>query len=236
MTHHTCQVKTLGPITIYEPEYGDLSLKVYPINHGEQINLPPAFKPWSTEVFDILSGIPIQPHATKAFVTIESRWFSVPDTLRREGVHMDGNFCADPTFRKADKMLAGWGGTWSGIRAVKNVECSDNSHVEIGFSIPYDIGIIPIGKYVSNDLGATIVATSYEGCHAWPGQYRGSVGEGGDFSNMADQLGEPIMIPANQVVAMTSNTPHQSLVTPAGVRRTLIRITMPHNWDNRCLF
>lgn len=236
MTKHLCRIKSLGPIPVQEPDYGDLSLKVFPIIHGDRVDLPWAFKMWTIEVSDMLSRLPVQPGATSAFVTIESRWFSVPDTLRREGVHMDGNFCADPTFKRGDRTLAGWGGGWSGLRALKDYEEPDNSHVEMGFAIPYDIGVIPIGKYVSDHLGATIVATSYAGCRVWPGEYEGEVGEGGDYSSMADQLGKSTIIPAGEVVAMTSNTPHQSLMTPAGVRRTLIRITMPHNWDNRCLF
>lgn len=236
MTIHDCRMADLGPITIPEPDYGDLRLAVFPIIHGQPISLPSAFKPWENAVSQMMDTLPVQAGATQAYVTIDSKWFTTPDRLRREGVHMDGNFCADPQFLRNDRTMAGWGGGWSGLRALKHYEEPDNSHVEIGFAIPYDLGVIPIGRYVSGHLGATVVATTIAGCDVWPGVYQGEVREGGDWSEMLDQLGAPQLIPAGRIVAMSSNTPHQSQITPAGVRRTLLRITMPHNWDNRSLF
>ena len=39
----------------------------------------------------------------------------------------------------------------------------------------------------------------------------------------------------NLVIPRTPWLPY-SPPQPAGVRRTLLRVTMPHNWDNRSLF
>ena len=237
MTIHNCRVRDFGSIDIPEMEYGDLRLQVFPITHGESVKLPGPFSLWNETADTILNRVPVQDGARKAFVTVDSRWFPVPERLRREGIHMDGNFCADPTFRREERTLYGWGGGgWSGLRAVKDHEEPDNSHVEIGFRVPYNLGVIPIGKYVSDNLGATIVATTYEGCEVWPGTYSGNVGEGGDWSEMVNQLGVAQNVPAYRMFAMSSNTPHQSMITPAGVRRTLIRVTMPHNWNNESIF
>ena len=76
------------------------------------------------------------------------------------------------------------------------------------------------------------MASSYEGCQAWPGIYEGEVGPGGDWSRMEDQLGEATAISANRLWFMSSNCPHETLPIPQGARRTFIRITFPHNYDN----
>jgi hypothetical protein len=152
---------------------------------------------------------------------------------------MDGNFCADPYFGNPEPQETWggqptWGGSVSGLRAVGTVEKPDNSHVEIGFSLPYDI-VVPIGTYVSGHLGGTLVASSYEGCQAWPGTYKGNVGAGGDWSDMLDQLGAAVPITANRLWFMSSNCPHETMPIPAGARRTFIRVTLPHNYDNTVL-
>ena len=90
-----------------------------------------------------------------------------------------GSEMSDTVSRNRDgRTMHCWGAqpTWGGLRAVKDHEEPDNSHVEVGFRIPYDIGVIPIGKYVSNTMGATVVATTYAGCEVWPGTYKGEVG------------------------------------------------------------
>jgi len=110
----------------------------------------------------------------------------------------------------------------------------DNSHVRVGFQIPYDI-VIPVGKYVSGTLGGTIVASSQVGCQAWSGTFIGRVEEGGSWENMLDQLGEPVVIEANRLYFMTSNCPHETLKLSAGTRRTFVRVTLAHNYDNTCL-
>lgn len=262
---HNCRINDLGPLLVPDPEFGDLRLAVFPFSHDGQtpIRLPEGFGCWEETLREIMNRVPVQAGAVQFFVTIDTKFFTTPGYLRREGVHMDGNFCADPTFR-----YVSWGGgnpppkeTWHGDRqngpppketwfgketwgaangrpqgllAVGTEEKPDNSHVRMGFTLPYDL-IIPLGKYVSGSLGGTLVASSYEGCQAWPGTYYGEVGAGGDWSAMLDQLGGAVPITANRLWFMSSNCPHETLPIPEGVRRTFIRVTFPHNYDNRAI-
>ena len=270
VTLHQARIEDWGPLTVPDPEHGDLRLAVFPFTHalGVPLKLPAGFGPWEATLREIMSHVPYQEGATQFFVTIDTKFFTTPGYLRREGVHMDGNFCADPDFRSIqapDRVMETWGGersapgapfpketwggdpeppketwgaTWggktTGLRAVGRVEKPDNSHVEVGFSLPYDI-VVPLGTYVSGELGGTLVASSYEGCQAWPGDYVGEVGSGGDWSEMMAQLGEPVPISANRLWFMTSNCPHETMPIPAGARRTFIRVTLPHNYDNSVL-
>lgn len=234
---HVARLRDFGPLHVPDPAFGDLRLAVFPFQHnGRNVILPEGFQRWHDTLAAMMRDVPVQRGATQAFVTIDSKFFTTPGFLRREGVHMDGNFCADPSF--APK--ASWGGdpgkTWgAGLRAVGSTEQPDNSHVEIGFALPYDDLIVPIGKYVSGSLGGTLVASSYEGCQAWPGTYRGEVGDGGDWTSMTDQLGTGIQLGAHRLWFLTSNCPHETLVIPQGVRRTFVRVTLPHNYDNTAL-
>jgi hypothetical protein len=233
---HHCRIEDCGPLKVPDPEYGDLRLAVFPFFHdGEApLDLPDGFKRWEPTVREIMRQVPVQSSATQCFVTIDSKFFSTPGYLRREGVHMDGNFCADPTFAGASWGGSGDNTTWGGLRfrqGAPSVEMADNSHVEMGFKIPYKL-TIPIGRYVSSTLGGTLVASSYEGCQAWPGTYYGKVGAGGDWSAMLDQRGAPVKVTAHRLWFLTSNCPHETTLIPAGIRRTFIRVTLPHNYDN----
>ena len=265
VTHHLCRIQDLGALAVPDPEFGDLRLAVFPFEHdGTEIKLPAGFGLWEDTIREIMAKVPVQDGATQFFVTIDTKFFSTPGYLRREGVHMDGNFCADPNFRSLGEPKATWGGesprpketwagggedperkappkeTWagggnvSGLLAVGTVEKPDNSHVRIGFALPYDI-VVPLGTYVSGSRGGTLVASSYKGCQAWPGAYYGEVGAGGDWSEMTDQLGAPVEIDENRLWFMSSNCPHETMPIPKGARRTFVRITFPHNYDNRVM-
>jgi hypothetical protein len=115
---------------------------------------------------------------------------------------------------------------------VSPVEKADNSHVTMGWKLPYDI-IIPIGQYVSGNKGGFVAACSWVGCTAWPGTYEGEVLSGGALSQ--DPVGTPVLLPAHRSIFLTSNTPHETMEVPGGVRRTLIRITLDCNYENSVL-
>lgn len=227
---HICELRDLGALHVPDPEFGDLKLNVFPIVHdGTPVVLPRGFERWEPTVNRMLSHVPCQ-SARHFYVTIDSRFFPQDEALRREGVHCDGNFCADPSFTPRST----WGPSkpgWHGMVCISPVAKPDNSHVRMGWKLPYTL-IIPVGKYVSNTRGGILTASSLAGCDAWPGIYSGEVESGGDFRNMIDQLGKPEALQAHRLYFMTSNTPHASLVTPAGSRRTLIRITFDCNYDN----
>jgi hypothetical protein len=250
---HVAQARFLGSFTVPDPEWGDMKLNVFPFIHDGKTppRLPGPFRMWEDTLAQMMRNIPAQEGAEQFFVTIDTKFFATPGYLRREGVHMDGNFCGDYDFSWGDAGAtpkASWGGspptprpTWagngpsSGIVAVSREEKPDNSHVRIGFKLPYDI-TVPLGKYVSGSLGGTLMASSVTGCQAWPGEYRGRVGSGGDWSQMVDQLGEAVQIGGNELWLTTSNCPHETLMIPAGTRRTFMRVTLPHNYNNRVLF
>lgn len=238
LEQHVARLRYLGPLTVVDPLFGDLRLAVFPFRHDGTSScvLPAGFTCWEENVRAMMVHVPVQAHATQFFVTIDSRFFTQEDTLRRPGIHLDGNFCADPTFAPRST----WGPpspTWGGLLAVGTEEKADNSHVQMGFVLPYPDVVVPIGTYVSDHLGATLVASSYTGCVAWGGSFSGPVESGGALGEGVEaSLQNPSMLTEHSLWLMSSNCPHQTLRIPAGARRTLIRITFPHNYDNRCLF
>ena len=67
-------------------------------NNGEWVSLPEGFKIWEDSFNEILKRIPLQEGANTHYVTIDTKFFTTDDFLRREGIHIDGNFCVDPYF------------------------------------------------------------------------------------------------------------------------------------------
>ncbi len=127
---HKTHIKNLGMVQLPDPEYGDLKLSVMPFeNNGEWVSLPEGFKIWENSFNDVLKHIPLQEGANTHYVTIDTKFFTTDEFLRREGVHVDGNFCVDPNFRKMNEFKtsdgsspnkifkASWGGakpSWGG--------------------------------------------------------------------------------------------------------------------------
>lgn len=200
-------------------DFGDLKLNVFPVVHGGMdIRLPVAFKPFERCVRGIFNYIPVQPQAMEHYVTIDTKFFTESGYLRREGVHIDGNFCADPTFQHP---------TWAGITFEKG-EIIQN------WASPYGI-IPPIGTYVSEDLGGILCLSSAIGCEFWRGTFYGEILGGGDADLLRPQLTEDKrrLMDANGLYFMTSNTPHCTLPVFPGTRRTLIRVTLNHLYENK---
>lgn len=117
--HHTL-IKEMCEIKLPDPEHGNLRLNVFPFeNTGKYVSLPEGFKMWEKSFNEIISKIPLQEEANTHYVTINSEFFTTDDFLRREGVHMDGNFCVDPLFSSISEKKS-WGGvspkeTWGGV-------------------------------------------------------------------------------------------------------------------------
>jgi len=101
-------------------------------NNGEWVSLPEGFKIWEESFNNVLKHIPLQEGANTHYVTIDTKFFTTDEFLRREGVHVDGNFCVDPNFRKMNELRtsdgsspdkifkASWGGaspkpSWGGV-------------------------------------------------------------------------------------------------------------------------
>ena len=233
------RVIELAKMPIDDPLYGDLKLNIFPFCHPcRRLVLPNEFKLWEPLANRMLDFIPVQEHANRHFLTIDSKFFTVDETLRREGIHMDGNFCVDTNFGAAC-----WGGatpTWGGAtprecppeRPEKPDEPTpdDESRVaDTPWISPYD-AYPPYGDYVSGEKGGILCVSSHVGCRAWEGQYPDPMAEG-SYSHLS--FGDDaIEMKPHTLYFMSSNTPHESTVIDAGSRRTFMRITLDHRYDN----
>lgn len=291
---HRTSVKNLGEVILPDPTTGDLKLSVMPFeNNGEWVSLPEGFKQWEESFNEILKMIPLQEGANTHYVTIDTKFFTTDEFLRREGVHIDGNFCVDPYFSTSVMEKASWGGasyggsswggaryqeppkaksswggasisSWGGARYYESTQESidspkyslvkgendvyslvresnfeaqpDNSHVKMDWVLPYDI-VIPISEYVSSSKGGILTVSTEVGCQAWTGDFYGEVMSEGSFEKMENQLTDDrkIVFEKNQLYFMSSNTPHETLLISKGKRRTFLRITLNHNYQNEAI-
>jgi len=306
VNYHRTSVKNLGEVILPDPNTGDFKLSVMPFeNNGSWVSLPEGFKQWEESFNEVLKYIPLQEGANTHYVTIDTKFFTTDEFLRREGVHIDGNFCVDPYFSSAITEKASWGGasyggsswggasyqeptsksswggaspksswggaepvtsksswggaepmpSWGGarsksgtpqfkivrgedgvariIRESKFEEQPDNSHVKMDWVLPYDI-VIPISEYVSSSKGGILTVSTEVGCQAWTGDFHGEIMSEGSFEKMEDQLTDDkkVIFEKNQLYFMSSNTPHETLLISKGKRRTFLRITLNHNYDN----
>lgn len=287
-------------------------------NNGSWVSLPEGFKQWEESFNEVLKYIPLQEGANTHYVTIDTKFFTTDEFLRREGVHIDGNFCVDPYFSSAIAEKASWGGSsyggsswggaryeepksswggaeprpsWGGARyeepksswggaeprpswggATYEYELEnelaefesvsypkyslvkgendvyslvresqfesypDNSHVKMDWVLPYDI-TIPVSEYVSSSKGGILTVSTEVGCQAWSGDFYGEVMSEGSFEKMEDQLTDDkkVIFEKNQLYFMSSNTPHETLLISKGKRRTFLRITLNHNYQNEAI-
>ncbi len=296
VNYHRTSVKNLGEVILPDPNTGDFKLSVMPFeNNGSWVSLPEGFKQWEESFNEVLKYIPLQEGANTHYVTIDTKFFTTDEFLRREGVHMDGNFCVDPYFTSSlNEEMSSWGGasydgnsswggasyqepksswggaepdvksswggaepmpSWGGarsntttpqyrivrgedgvariVRESKFEEMSDNSHVKMDWVLPYDI-TIPISEYVSSSKGGILTVSTEVGCQAWSGDFYGEVMSEGSFEKMEDQLTDDrkVIFEKNQLYFMSSNTPHETLLISKGKRRTFLRITLNHNYNN----
>lgn len=229
MVHQTT-IKQIGKMNIPDPKFGDLKLSVMPFeNNGKRIKLPFGFELWEDALNEVAKQIPQCEGANTHYVTIDSRFFSKADFLRREGIHADGNFCVDPNFTSST-----WGGTqvetWGGskyhpiYKVVKDWE------------LPYDIEI-PVGDYITEKKGGIFAVSTEVGCQGWQGEFYGEVGAEGDFTSMQTQLTDDrkVVFEKDTLYFMTSNTPHETLLIEKGKRRTFMRVTLNHEYPNDLL-
>jgi len=232
---HSTIIKEIGSLTIPDPEFGDVKLSVFPFTHdGGDIKLPYGFEPWEETLNAVMANVPVHDTIKQHFVTIDSKFFTNDEFLRREGVHMDGNFCVDPNFTSEEGIFkASWGGaqpkpSWAGLTL------DNNGHVKMDWVLPYPDVIIPIGDYVSDTKGGIFCVSSEVGCQGWDGEFYGEVGGEGDYSAMNVQLTEDrkVVFDKNTLHFMTSNTPHETLLISKGKRRTFMRVTLDNEYPN----
>jgi hypothetical protein len=238
--HLQTKAKNFGCINIPEQSIGNTRLNVFPFEQTkEYVELPEPYKMWEETLNEILMYIPLQEDATQHCITINSEFFTEDTYQRREGIHIDGNFCVDPNYLdEKSNPLSTWGGmTWGGMKHNSNhqTEQEDNSHVDMDWVLPYNI-IVPIGTYVDNNKGGLFIASSNIGTRYWKVNENISIAEAGDLSHMKGKrlkLSNSKHLPANELVFINSTTPHETLLIPKGTRRTFLRLTLNHNYDNR---
>jgi hypothetical protein len=303
---HKTYVSEVCRLKLPDPEYGDLKLSVFPFeNNIKWVSLPESFKIWEDAFNKVCKMIPMQEGANQHYITIDTKFFTNDEFLRREGVHVDGNFCVDPNFKsikefKESPFKASWGGaepsetkptwggaepapkpswggatyrynktekedgefkaswggaepsetkpswggaepsetkpSWGGATAKEYVyeAKEDNSHVKMDWVLPYKL-TIPVGDYISENKGGILTVSTEIGCQAWNGEFVGEILSEGAFTEMEDQLSDDrkIIFEKNKLYFMSSNTPHETLLITKGKRRTFMRITLNHNYDNK---
>lgn len=72
-----------------------------------------------------------------------------------------------------------------------------------------------------------IIAASVAGCRAWTGEFSGTPREDGDLSHILDELGEGVVLPANQGFLLSGDCIHESMIFEKDTRRTFLRIALP---------
>ncbi len=218
-----CRLIEIQDEKVLNPMYGDFKLQVFPVESNKNVLLPDGFKLWENQINRIMQLIPHQENAKTHYVTIDSKFFTEDGFLRREGIHIDGNYCVDPNFQ-----IVCWGGsTWAG-------SCIENGKIIQKYASPYNIEM-PIGDYVSESKGGIICASSLSGCDVWTGYIANDVKDGGEYDEAHLTNCDKKSLESNKLYFMTSNSPHATTLIPKGSRRTLIRITLNHNYNNSIL-
>lgn len=134
-----------------------------------------------------------------AFFTIHGKKLHKNGTLRRGGAHIDGNY---------DPMLMGFGG--GGWKV-------DESGPDVNTELHK--------RQYCNTGGGIILASNYESCLGWCGEYEGSPNKGGDCSHL--KLDDPFMLLRNTVYYGNNHFIHESLPVMEDVHRVMARITLP---------
>jgi len=228
------RIKSMGSISVPDVDYGDLKLQVMPFNNERAFKLPIAFSVWQSTFDELRSKIPLSSGLNNHHISIESRYFFLDDYLRREGLHIDGNFCLDDEFSYGEngEYRCGWG-----ARPGWLYKSDKGGMVGVEeFELPYSGMPIEQGKYVSSKLGGLVVLSKYAGCNVYTDKIANAfVGPGGDLEHYRSQLLKPKLIAADEVFFMTGDTPHESLKITKGNRRAFLRITLNHRYPNRLI-
>lgn len=270
------KTKLVGNIIMPDPDFGDFNLQMFPFNNSENVKLPQQFSIWQ-ETFDkIRKNIPIIDGDNTHFVTISSKFFGQPGTLRREGLHLDGNFCGDPEFSYAtwgettttwggvEPQRETWGGTtttwggvvpqretwggttttWGGTSAfnatgVKRINRNDEGWVaKKAWVDPFNT-VVPIGEYISSELGGIFLLSSHPGCELFVDDLVGiDVGDSGNLEHQRDLIAtasRSVVQGVDECWFISSNTPHESLPISAGTRRSFMRISLNCKYPNKLI-
>jgi hypothetical protein len=150
----------------------------------------------------IANMLKLVPHSGgKAFFTLHGKSLKKGETLRRGGAHIDGNY--------EDNVMTFGGGGWKLGEKAPHVNTENHRR-----------------QYLSEN-GGIIIASNFESCLGWNGEFKGSPKSGGDCSHI--ELNKPFMLEANKVYHGNNHFIHESLPLSDCHHRVMARITMPES-------
>lgn len=141
------------------------------------------------------------------FFTIHGKKLKKNGTLRRGGPHTDGNY---------EPHSMTFGGTGGG------------SGWKVGESGPEVNSELHRRQY-NKETGGILLASNYESCLGWNGEYEGLPSKGGDCSKI--NLDEPFILSKNKVYYGNNHFIHESLPVDKDVHRVMVRITLPEDHE-----
>ena len=149
-------------------------------------------------VKDMLKGV----NATgDAYFTIHGQTLKKGETHRRPGPHTDGNY--EP---------CSWGNQGgNGWKVGENGPAVDTQYHKDSYL---------------NKNGGIILASNFEACHGWIGDFEGDIGVGGDCSKVKLETGK-FLLEKDTVYYGNNHFIHESLPMSGDVHRVLARITLP---------
>lgn len=145
----------------------------------------------------MLKGIDIT--KGKAYFTLHGRQLNKGETLRRGGAHTDGSF----------DHSGGGGNGW-----------------KIGENGP-PVGSENHSRLYASERGGIILASNFESCLGWEGDFEGLPSVGGDCSHI--DLTDGFMLDKNKIYYGNNHFIHESLPMSDDVHRVFARITLPED-------
>ncbi len=141
-----------------------------------------------------------------AFFTIHGKNLNQGDTLRRGGAHTDGSY---------DQKIFSWGG---------------GGGWKVGENGP-SLGSSDHDRLYNSNKGGIILASNFESCLGWSGEFEGLPSVGGDCSHI--KLNKPFTLKRNTVYYGNNHFIHESLPVSEDVHRVFARITLPetHHYE-----
>lgn len=190
----------IAPIAF--PAFNGDQLYMHEIDLANPV-LPEGFNAW-IDAFTavVLAAYKVGCRTGKAFLTIDQKEVPKGYSHRRPGRHVDGNY------------LFSWGGGGSGWLTG-----------EAGRYLPPE----KHQQQYCSDTGGMIIASSYSACKVWNGYWQGVPAQGGDCSHIDVSGMEEAMLEPNMVY-IGNHAIHESVPVQDDVCRSLIRLTLPHDF------
>jgi len=168
----------------------------------KNLNLPEGFEEYKDMIKKMLSMI--NKFSGDIYITIDEKLVNKNTSHRRGGIHTDGNY------------IYGWGDGEGWLTGENGRILNKEKHKK---------------QYMSN-TGGMLIASTFSACKAYKGKIEGYIAQGGNCQDLTNQLHkcEEINIKENLVYFINSTGLHESLPVPKDIKRSLLRITLPHDF------